>query len=293
MSESMNINKQISDLDLRYIHNPSFETARDTGLHKEICKRIPLKKLEPFEDVKVIDSNTCFLRVEYYIEKEDMIKMFRKFNYCLYMATQLFKAENFRQGYRWYKRAEKLRGILVLANYRLIPRYLSRYAINSKHMEECSGVLLDGLFLAVRLFDYSQGFCFSTYCYKVFKSKMYALYKQREKELQSIPISPDDNESVTDMTHSYVHDVLKHESRMFASHEVKILLDKIPVRSKEIISQIFGIGHANSRTMQDVAKEWNMTRQNVHSIKKKAFEKIRQYANTHFSQAELESLSEM
>jgi DNA-directed RNA polymerase sigma subunit (sigma70/sigma32) len=81
---------------------------------------------------------------------------------------------------------------------------------------------------------------------------------------------------------------------MFASDKAKVILDTIPVRSKEILSQIFGIGsNRKQRTMQDVAKEWNMTRQNVHSIKKKAFAKIRQYANMHFSQEELEALSEM
>lgn len=294
MSKSVSVNKKLSDLDLRYIHNPDFETARDTGLHKEICKRIPLKRLEPSKEFKEIASRSCFIRVEYYIDKEDMLRLFRKFNYCLYNATRLFSENKLASGYKWYKRAEKIRGILVLANYRLIPRYLSRYAINNRHMEECSGALLDGLFLAVRLFDFSKGYCFSTYCYRVFKSKLYELYKQREKEAQIFPYSFDENESITEMTHAYVNDVLRHESRMFASDKAKVILDTIPVRSKEILSQIFGIGsNRNQRTMQDVAKEWNMTRQNVHSIKKKAFAKIRQYANMHFSQEELEALSEM
>ncbi len=293
MNKSMSVNKKISELDLRYIHNPDFDTARDTGLHKEICRRIPLKKLDPRYSVKDRSNASCFLHAEYYVENKDMIRIFRKFNYCMYLATQLFKEKRYSKGYKWYKRAEKLRGILVMANYRLVPRYLSKYAIDSKHMEECSGALLDGLFLAVRLFDFSQGYCFSTYCYRVFKSKLYALYKHREKEMQTVPLSVDENGVVTEMTHAYVNDVLKHESRMFASHKVKIILDAIPVRSKEMISQIFGIGNGNPRTMQNVAKEWNMSRQNVYSIKKKTFEKIRQYANTHFSQAELESLSEM
>ena len=162
---------------------------------------------------------------------------------------------------------------LIRTNLRLV------VSIAKKHHNsnlELSDLIQEGtlaLMKAVEKYEYKSGFIFSNYAAEwIEQSISQAIVTQ--KELTSIP-------NVKDIVEEEDYsNIPKSVTNYFRKQEIEKVLATLSEREQKIIRLRFGIDSGYPRTLEEVGKMFNVTRERVRQIEAKAIRKLRHPSRT-------------
>jgi len=280
------------ELDLSYIHHSDFDTARITGLHTEICRKLPqdgFRKIRP-KKAPEIENVRYIPRPTFVLTGLGEHHMFRKMNYCFYLASQFYKKQNKDRLWLWYRRGISCRNLLVFANVGLIGHFMKRMHPQPRDSDDCKQIAVDTLFRCIRKFDFTKQYKFSSYCGRSIRNGVYKYWK--DSALVEVG---------TRRAYNALHN-LEYESNdleyaehaEFAMSIIHRVFGVLSPHYQQILCMKFGLfGYKQYTNNPAIANKLGLTRQRIDQIFWKSVSYLRKAIDENLSNSEKEALSEI
>ena len=274
-------------------HNVDILTITEEDDDEELL----LEDLEEDVDVDKID-----ISVPDGVSIEDPVRMYLK---EIGKVPLLSAEEEIELAKRMEEGDEQAKQKLAEANLRLVvsiaKRYVGRGMLFLDLIQE--GNL--GLIKAVEKFDYRKGYKFSTYATWWIRqaitraiadqartiripvhmvetiNKLIRVSRQLLQELGREP-QPEEIAEVMDIPVERVREILKIsqepvslETPIGEKEQLVEVLDTLTEREKKVLTLRFGLEDGRARTLEEVGKEFNVTRERIRQIEAKALRKLR------------------
>jgi len=288
------LRKYVDRLDLEYIHQECFETAKETGLINDICSRLDRKHIK-WDTNKQEHLAGTNIR----ISREGVFHLFRKMNFAMYFANRLrdkINATSPRKHLkryllavcRWYDRAVLVRNQLVLANYRLLVLTISKYIPALADREDAVAAHVHTLIRAIRMFDFTRGLAFSTYLVTACRNNYVSAAMKTAKvadlgihghpELQDLPecgVQQDDSEAA------------------FREYVSRRCIGSLTESATTRLAYYFGLKDSVSKTYESIAQSRGTSRQAVQQDIRKSLIRMREDLPNFLSSADVAVLQDM
>ena len=145
-----------------------------------------------------------------------------------------------------------------------------------------------GLMKAVDKFDYSKGFKFSTYAtwwirqaiaerMDMTPDKVREILKIAQEPVSlETPIGEEDDSHLGDFIEDEViENPVDYTTRVVLREQLDEVLDTLTDREENVLRLRFGLDDGKMRTLEDVGKVFNVTRERIRQIEAKALRKLR------------------
>jgi RNA polymerase sigma factor (sigma-70 family) len=227
------------------------------------------------------------------LNKEQEQHLFRKMNYLKYKAAKLRdrmrknggdEVDPSRVRIQTLKEIEDLQAagnavkdLLIAANMRLVVNIAKKHGPQADNFFE---MLSDGnmsLIRAVEKFDYGRGFKFSTYAsWAIIKNFARSIPDEKHRRERFVT----GHEEVFDVApdvRTDEHELLATHER--ATHSVNRLLEYLEPRERDIIRMRAGLDdNAKGMTLEEIGKQFNITKERVRQLNARAMKKLRDIA---------------
>ena len=214
------------------------------------------------------------------IGTEDPVRMYLK---EIGTVPLLSADEELRLAKRKAEGDESAKERLIEANLRLVVSIAKRYTGRGMSFLDLVQEGNLGLIKGVEKFDYTKGYKLSTYAtWWIRQSVTRALADQARTirvpvhMVETIPIGEEDDSNLGDFVadSNAVTPEGNVESVMLREH-IDALLGDLKERERQVIVLRFGLEDGHPRTLEEVGKEFNVTRERIRQIEAKALRKLR------------------
>jgi RNA polymerase primary sigma factor len=220
------------------------------------------------------------------LSAEEEATLFRRFNYLKFRAETLRRritekrpdASKVREIANYLRQAEKIWERLVQANLRLVVSIARRFVNEHNSLDD---LISDGqiaLMSAVRSFDYSRGFRFSTYATHAIQRAYYRRMKTSQRDAHRLrALSSGFLEEIPDRVNA--NDTSEEEFRLL-QQTIRWISEELSDRERFILESRFGLdGGREQRTLRDIGEELGISKERVRQIQLHAIEKLKVLAN--------------
>jgi RNA polymerase sigma factor (sigma-70 family) len=227
------------------------------------------------------------------LNKEQEQHQFRKMNYLKYKAAKLrdrmrkdggnevdpsrVRIQTLKEIEDLQAEANNVKDLLIEANMRLVMTHAKKHAPHAGNIFE---LLSDGnmsLIRAVEKFDFGRGFKFSTYAsWAIIKNFARSIPDEKHRRERFVT-GHEDLFEVSPDNRSDEHEQLATQER--ASHSVNRLLEYLEPRERDIIRMRAGLDdNAKGMTLEEIGKQFNITKERVRQLNARAMKKLRDIA---------------
>ena len=165
---------------------------------------------------------------------------------------------------------------LIRSNLRLVVSIAKKHANSSLELSDLIQEGTLGLMKAVEKFEYKKGIKFSIYATEWIKLSINLAIEENAKAISNTNIMKAKDNS----NNQSVQDPEKFIERMFDKKALEYVLSTLSEREAKIIRLRFGIDSGYPRTLEEVGKMFNVTRERVRQIEAKAIRKLRRQSRT-------------
>jgi RNA polymerase sigma factor (sigma-70 family) len=287
--------QQLLEQPLEYIPHPSFE---DPASEAEILAPMPElaafeKKRSEMKAPKDVPPEMASLYEVPLLNKSQEQHLFRKMNYLKYRAAKLrdelrkegagnvdpsrVRIQKLREIEELQGQANDIKDLLINANMRLVVNIAKRHSAQTDNFFE---LLSDGnmsLIRAVEKFDFGRGFKFSTYAsWAIMKNFARSIPDEKHRRERFVTGHEEVFETTQD-NRSDEHELLASQER--ATKNVNRLLQYLEPREREIIRMRAGLDdHARNMTLEEIGKQFGITKERVRQLNARAMKKLRSLA---------------
>lgn len=174
--------------------------------------------------------------------------------------------------------ADAVRRRIVESNLRLVATVCRKYSRNDQEFQEfvSEGLLI--LLAAIRKFDYSRGFRFSTYAYNAVQRELFRTSRRASRRNQRFVLTPDEvlsevSESAGVKGGPEVDHAAIYESLMEAAS------GRLTDREESIVRRRFGTDKSGvTETLRDIAADLGLSKERVRQIQITALQKLQRIA---------------
>ena len=282
---------------LDYIPHESFENA-SPALEAEILAPMPdaeeyEAKRHQMKAPKDVAPEFAAMYEVPLLNKEQEQHLFRKMNYLKFKAAKLrdkmrkeggnevdpsrVRIQTLKEIEDLQSEANAVKDLLIEANMRLVMTHAKKHAPHAGNIFE---LLSDGnmsLIRAVEKFDFGRGFKFSTYAsWAIIKNFARSIPDEKSRRERFVT-GHDDVFDIAPDNRSDEHEQLATQER--ASHNVNRLLQYLEPRERDIIRMRAGLDdNAKGMTLEEIGKQFNITKERVRQLNARAMKKLRDIA---------------
>ena len=271
---------------LEFMSHPSFD---DPALRDEILGPMP----DPVDGkgprrTKAPKGLPPYLASLYEVDllaREQEAHLFRRMNYLRFLASRLrdsvepakAKTSDLDEVERLQDEALGVKNQIISANLRLVVSIAKRHVGPSNDFFH---LVSDGnmsLIRAVEKFDYARGNKFSTYAsWAIMKNFARTIPEENFRRDRFVTGHEEMFEAAAD-NRTDEHEYESTQKRM--QDAVKGMLGRLDDRERRIITSRYGISGASEQTLEQLGKEFGITKERVRQIEARAQEKLRKIAD--------------
>lgn len=281
--------RKILETKLEFIGNEDFEAiasdpARLAEALGEAPEPAPGKGARRAKAPKGLPPYLASLYEVPLLTKDQEAHLFRKMNLLKFLASRLregldpsrAKAGELDEIERLQDEALAVKNRIISANLRLVVSIAKRHVNPTNNFFD---LVSDGnmsLIRAVEKFDYSRGNKFSTYAsWAIMKNFARTIPEENYRRDRFVTGHDEMFEAAAD-NRADEHEAEVNQKRM--REGVKGMLSHLDNREQKIIMSRYGINGEKEKTLEQLGKEWGITKERVRQIEARAQEKLRKIA---------------
>ena len=278
--------RRLLEQKLEFMPHPSFE---DPASADEILRPMPMpadgKAPRKTKPPRGLPPYLASLYEVPLLSREQELHLFRKMNYLKYGANKIregldparAKTSDIDEIERLQEEALAVKNQIIRANLRLVVSIAKRHVGPTNNFFE---LVSDGnmsLIRAVEKFDYSRGNKFSTYAsWAIMKNFARTIPEENYRRDRFVTGHEEMFEAAADnRTDEHEYETLQK----CMQEAVSGMLGRLDERERRIIVSRFGLGGVGEQTLEQLGREFGITKERVRQIESRAQDKLRRFAN--------------
>jgi RNA polymerase primary sigma factor len=218
------------------------------------------------------------------LSREQEAHLFRKMNYLKFLAVRLrdridpedAEAAVLDEVERLREEALAVKNQIIRSNLRLVVSIAKRHVSPSHNFFE---LVSDGnmsLIRAVEKFDQARGFKFSTYAsWAIMRNFARTIPEEKHRRDRFVTGHEEIFEVAAD-TRAGAHEQEQAQGRI--EQVVARMLGRLNDRERRVLTSRFGLAGAAEQTLEQLGREFGVTKERIRQIEARAQEKLRKYA---------------